>query len=230
MLTLRPAAARGHADHGWLNSHHSFSFAAYYDPRHMGVSVLRVINDDRVAPGHGFDTHPHRDMEIISVVLDGAIEHRDTMGSHAVLRAGEVQVMSAGTGIFHSEYNPDPEKPLHFLQIWVRPAQAGLTPRYAQRDFSPARGLTLMVSPDGRDGSLRMAQDVNLYLLRLHAETLLQPLPAGRLHYVHVARGALELNGQRMTAGDGATLSAESLLSVRADEAVEALWFDLPPE
>lgn len=159
MITLRPSAERGHARHGWLDSRHSFSFASYFDPEHMGVSDLRVLNEDRVAPGAGFGAHPHRDMEIITCVLDGAIEHRDTMDHQTRLRAGEVQVMSAGTGIRHSEFNASTTDPLHFLQIWIIPEHRGGEPRYAQKDFSGAGGHTLLVSPDGRDGSLPIRQD-----------------------------------------------------------------------
>lgn len=228
MMTLRLANERGHANHGWLDSHHTFSFADYYDPLHMGVSVLRVINDDRVRPGSGFDTHPHRNMEIISYILDGAIEHRDSMGFHSTLHAGEVQVMSAGTGIAHSEYNPSTADGLHFLQIWVKPQATGITPRYDQKNFSGTRGIQLIVSPDGRDGSLQIHQDACLYKVLLEKETQQIPLASERTYYLHVARGNLELNGQAMSAGDGATLTAEKLLELTAQGQVEALLFDLP--
>jgi len=229
MITIRAGSDRGHARHGWLDSHHTFSFGHYYDPQHMGVSTLRVINDDRVVPGAGFDTHPHRDMEIVSYILEGQIEHRDTLGSHGRLRAGEVQVMSAGTGIMHSEFNPSPSEPLHFLQIWIRPARNGLQPSYAQRDFSANRGLTLIVSGDGRDGSLRVHQDAEIYQLRLDASTAERVELAtepGRIYYLQVASGALELNGQRLEAGDGAQIQGEQLLQLQGTQ-VEALLFNL---
>ncbi len=214
MITIRRAHERGHANHGWLDSHHTFSFADYYDPQHMGVSALRVINDDRVLPESGFDTHPHRNMEIISYVLEGAIEHKDTMGFHTQLKAGEVQVMSAGTGIYHSEFNATRDEPLHFLQIWIKPATAGIAPSYDQKDFSGAHGIKLIVSPDGRDGSLKIHQDACLYKVLLKQETSRTPLAAGRTYYLHVACGGLEFNGQRLAAGDGPGGQTSCRLSV----------------
>ena len=228
MMTLRLAHERGHAHHGWLDSWHTFSFADYYDPQHMGVSVLRVINDDRVQPGSGFDTHPHRNMEIISYILEGAIEHKDSMGSHTTLRAGEVQVMSAGTGVAHSEYNPSRTGELHFLQIWVQPRVTGIAPSYDQKDFSAVRGIQLIVSPDGRDGSLQIHQDVYLHKVLLEEETRHFPLAGERTYYLHVARGKLEINGQEMSAGDSATITGETLLELAGHSQVEALLFDLP--
>ncbi|MBB3060095.1 pirin family protein [Microbulbifer rhizosphaerae] len=227
MIKLRPAEERGRFRIKWLDSRHTFSFGHYYDPRHMGVSSLRVINDDRVVPGAGFETHPHRDMEIISYILEGSIEHRDTMGNRTRLRAGEVQVISAGTGIMHSEFNPDREKPLHFLQVWIRPERQGLRPGYVQRDFSAARGVTLIVSRDGENGSLKAHQDVRIYQLRLSAERVELPLQADRVYYLHVARGGLELNGTRLQEGDGGIIEAESLLAIDVGDGVEALLFDL---
>lgn len=228
MITIRPAQERGHANHGWLDSHHTFSFADYYDPQHMGISALRVINDDRVLPGSGFDTHPHRNMEIISYILEGVIEHKDTMGFHTQLKAGEVQVMSAGTGIYHGEFNASNDEPLHFLQLWIKPATAGIAPSYDQKDFSGIHGIKLIVSPDGRDGSLKIHQDAFLYKVLLKQETSHTPLTAGRTYYLHVARGGLELNGQRLTAGDGAVIAHEALLDLVAQDHAEALLFDLP--
>lgn len=228
MITVRHANARGHARHGWLDSHHTFSFANYYDPQHMGVSVLRVINDDRVAPESGFDTHPHRDMEIISYMLEGAIEHKDTMGFHTTLKAGEVQVMSAGSGVAHSEFNRSPNEALHFLQIWIKPEITGIAPSYDQKDFSDARGIQLIVSPDGRDGSLKIHQDACLYKMLLTRETRQHPVIAGRTYYLHVADGTLEINGQRLATGDGATITDESTLEFVVPDRVEALLFDLP--
>lgn len=229
MITLRPAAERGHASLGWLDSHHSFSFADYHDPRHMGVSRLRVINDDRIAPRTGFDAHPHRDMEIVSYVLEGVIEHKDSMGNSSRLKAGEVQEMSAGSGIVHSEYNPSDSQPLHLLQIWIQPQQNRVQPRYAQKDFSAVQGLGLVVSPDGRAGSLPIHQDASLYLARLgEHQQVAKPVRAGRTYYLHVARGSLAVNGVPLEAGDGATLIGEPTIELEAREETEALLFDLP--
>jgi hypothetical protein len=199
MITVRKAKDRGHADHGWLDSFHTFSFADYYDPRQMGFRALRVINEDRVAAGMGFGTHPHRDMEIVSYVLSGAIQHRDSLGNGEVLRPGEVQRMTAGTGVTHSEFNPSKSEPLHFFQIWIQPNRRGLTPGYEQKPF-PAeerRGkLRLVVDPDGHDGALRIHQDARIYASLLQAgESVAHPLAAGRGAWVQVARGALEIDG-----------------------------------
>lgn len=228
MITLRPAADRGHANFGWLDSHHTFSFGSYHDPAHMGVSALRVINDDRVTPGAGFGAHPHRDMEIISYVLEGSIEHKDSMGSHTRLNAGQIQVMSAGTGIVHSEYNPDDSTGLHFLQIWIQPDRRGVEPRYAQQDVPPGEGATLLVSPDGRDGSLSIHQNAFIHLLRPAASGLTRTLHTDRTYYVHAVHGTLTVNGVSMSAGDGMTLAAETALTVSAQAGAEALLFDLP--
>jgi quercetin 2,3-dioxygenase len=238
VITLRRAGERGHADLGWLSSYHTFSFADYYDPAHMGFRALRVINQDRVQGGHGFPMHPHREMEIISYVLEGALEHEDTMGKRAVLRPGEVQVISAGTGMAHSEYNPSPEAPVHFLQIWIIPQRRGVAPRYQQRPFPDAerRGrLRLVASGSGRDGSLSIYQDAEVYATVLGPdETASLPLAPGRHAWVHVARGALRLNGERLEAGDGAALDDEAELTLTGEpaasgaaEPAEAVVFDL---
>ena len=232
MLTLRKAAERGHAVHGWLDSWHSFSFADYYDPRHMGVSALRVINEDRIAPGAGFPTHSHRNMEIITYVLDGAVEHRDSEGNHGVIRPGEVQRMSAGTGIRHSEMNHSDTEPLHLLQIWILPAEDGIAPGYEQREFpvEERRGrLRLLASPDAAQESVRLHQDARLYGTLLAAgETVAHGIGDGRLAYVHVARGSLELDGERLNAGDAATVEGRARLELTGVDEAEALLFDLP--
>jgi redox-sensitive bicupin YhaK (pirin superfamily) len=233
MITLRPAGERGTANHGWLDSRHTFSFGHYYDPKHMGFGPLRVINEDRVRPGSGFDTHGHRDMEIISYVLEGALEHKDSIGTGSVIRPGEVQVMSAGTGIRHSEYNHSKNEPVHFLQIWVLPDRQGLAPRYDQKEFaqSEKRGrLRLVGSPDGRDGSIVIHQDVELYdTLLARGDSVIRDLKSGRKNWVQVVRGAVEVNGKAAGAGDGVALENEDKLSItaRADDS-EVLVFDLP--
>jgi len=228
MIIVRPGDERGHADHGWLDSRHSFSFADYHDPRYMGVSVLRVINEDRVEPGQGFATHPHRDMEIISYVLEGCIEHRDSMGMHSRLEAGEVQVMSAGSGIYHSEFNPSPSERLHFLQIWIRPSRPGVTPRYQQQDFSAVQGIRLIVSPDGEDGSLTLHQQARLFKVSPGTGAQTFPCREGHTYYLQVARGALSVNGTRLAQGDGATLIGEPYLDIQTGDKAEALLFELP--
>jgi len=231
MMTVRPAAERGHADHGWLDTRHTFSFADYYDPRHMGFRDLRVINEDRVQPGQGFGTHSHRDMEILTYVLEGALEHRDNMGNKSVIRPGEVQRMSAGTGLTHSEYNHSDEELVHFLQIWILPRARGLAPGYEQRAFAEAdsRGRLLLVAAgDGRQGILTVHQDVDLWVARLaRGQAVAHPLRPGRHAWVQVARGAVTLNGQSLEAGDGAALSDETEARITASEAAEALLFDL---
>lgn len=227
MITVRLANQRGHAQHGWLDSHHSFSFANYYDPNYMGFSDLRVINDDWVAPGTGFDTHGHRDMEIITYVLEGTIAHRDTMNNVSQLKAGEIQVMSAGSGVQHSEYNASKTERLNFLQIWVLPNVSGVAPRYAQQDFSALSGINKVVSPDGSDGSLAIRQDANLYQLRLEQEEQSFNTAADRLYYLQVARGEVTLNGVAMSAGDGAYIAQEAQLSFKTDDRVDALLFEL---
>ena len=233
MLEIRPAAERGLANFGWLHSQHSFSFGSYYDPQQVGFSDLLVINDDRVRQGRGFDTHGHRDMEIFSYVLEGALEHKDSMGTGSVIRPGDVQLMSAGTGVRHSEYNASREEPVHFLQIWIVPNRKGVEPRYQQQYFAAAekRGrLRLILSPDGAEGSLSVHQDARVYAgLFDGAEAQRFELAENRYAYVHVARGALNVNGQRMEAGDGARLRNVREIDFSAGDDAEVLLFDLRP-
>ncbi len=233
MITLRKSAERGHADHGWLNSHHSFSFADYYDPAHMGFGNLRVINEDRIAPGTGFGTHGHRDMEIISYVLEGELAHKDSIGNGAAIRPGEVQRMSAGRGILHSEYNHAPAATTHFLQIWILPDQRGIDPGYEQKMF-PAedkRGrLRLVASPDAREGSVKLNADAAMYVGLFDGEERAElALDPKRLAYVHVARGEVQVNGQRLVAGDAAKLAAEDRLVLDRGQGAEVIVFDLAP-
>ncbi|MEJ2059421.1 MAG: pirin family protein [Gammaproteobacteria bacterium] len=232
MLELRKAAERGHAVHGWLDSWHSFSFADYYDPRHMGVSTLRVINEDRIKPGAGFPTHPHQDMEIVTYVLEGALEHRDSTGNHAVIRPGEVQRMTAGTGITHSEFNHSAEEQVHLLQIWILPNQRGLTPGYEQRPFAAAerRGrLRLLASPDGTDGSVTIHQDTRLYgTLLADGEQTEHRLDPDRIAYLHVAQGSARVNNQELNAGDAVTVKDESHIELQGTAQAELLLFDMP--
>ncbi len=231
MMRLRPATERGHADHGWLDTHHTFSFASYHDPRHMGFRSLRVINEDRVQPGRGFGTHPHQDMEIITYVLEGELAHRDSMGNGSVIRPGEVQRMSAGTGVTHSEQNPSPAEPVHFLQIWLLPEQRGLEPSYEQRAFSDdeRRGrLRLVASPDGADGSITIHQDARLYVTLLgDGETVSHALAPGRHAWLHVARGKVTVGDQSLAAGDGAAISDQASVEVTGAGDAELLLFDL---
>ncbi|MCB9562985.1 MAG: pirin family protein [Kofleriaceae bacterium] len=231
MLNLRRSDERGHAVHGWLDSHHTFSFADYYDPAHMGFRALRVINEDRVAAGTGFGAHPHRDMEILTYVLDGEIAHKDSMGNGSVIRPGELQRMSAGTGVRHSEHNASRTAPLHFLQIWIMPDRAGHPPSYEQRAFPEAerRGaLRLVASPDGADGSLTIHQDTRLYAGLLDGdEAATLALAAGRHAWVQVARGSVEVNGTRLGPGDGAALSGEREVRLTGGDGAEVLVFDL---
>src|SRR5262245_31429910 len=229
MITLRRSAERGHARHGWLASYHTFSFAGYYDPRFTGYRALLVINQDGVAPGHGFGMHPHDNMEIISYVLEGEIEHRDTMGFTAVLRPGEVQVISAGTGMLHSERNPSATVPLHFLQIWIVPSQEGGDPTYQQKPYpieERRNRLRLVCSPDGREGSTTIRQDATVYVSVLEAghEVTHQYAP-GRYGWIHVARGAIELNGQPLQDGDGAAIADEAALTLRGVRDADVLLF-----
>ncbi|MGZ3461233.1 MAG: pirin family protein [Archangium sp.] len=230
MMTVRPSEARGQAHHGWLDSHHTFSFADYYDPRFMGFRALRVINEDRVAPRSGFGTHPHRDMEIITYVLSGQLEHRDSMGTLGVLRAGELQRMTAGTGVQHSEMNRTGEE-LHFLQIWIVPERQGLTPGYEQKAFTPQERqgrFRLVVSPEGEDGALKVHQDLRLYSTLLgQGEEAEHTLAPGRHAWLQLARGRGSLNGVELKAGDGVAVSDESRLVLSAAEPLEALLFDL---
>jgi redox-sensitive bicupin YhaK (pirin superfamily) len=231
MIEPRRAQDRGHADHGWLNSHHSFSFADYHNPSRMGYSSLRVINEDRVAPGAGFPTHSHRDMEIISYVLAGALEHRDSLGNGSTIRPGDVQRMSAGRGVRHSEYNASQNEPVHFLQIWLLPERAGIEPGYEQQHYpeSERRGqLRLIASHDGDTGSVRVHQDARVYASLLQSGESLQYTPApGRHCYVHVARGELALNGDSLVAGDAAAIADEPVLLLSAPGMAEFLLFDL---
>jgi redox-sensitive bicupin YhaK (pirin superfamily) len=232
MLTLRKSSDRGHADHGWLDSHHSFSFADYHDPAHMGFGPLRVINEDRVQPGKGFGTHGHRDMEIISYVLDGQLEHKDSMGNGSIIVPGDVQRMSAGRGVQHSEYNPSPTASVHFLQIWILPKYTGIDPGYEQKHVSSADKsgrLRLIASPDGRDGSVTIHQDAAVYATLMDgADALRHELPAGRRAYVHVVRGSASVNGTSLAAGDAAKLVGEKSVVLDGATAAEILLFDLP--
>jgi quercetin 2,3-dioxygenase len=233
MIQVRRGKERGHADHGWLNTYHTFSFSDYYDPKHMGFRSLRVINEDWVQPGRGFGTHGHQDMEIITYVLEGALSHKDSMGNASAIRPGEVQRMSAGTGVRHSEYNPSPAEPVHLLQIWIQPNQQGLEPSYEQKAFSYQEKLgklRLVASEDGREGSVRIHQDASLYATILTKQaSVLHQLEPDRHAYVHVASGSVLLNGKPLRAGDGAALTSEKieLLGTNDDEPAEILLFDL---
>ena len=232
MITLRSAQERGVADFGWLDSRHTFSFGNYYDPNHMGFASLRVINEDKVTAGQGFGTHGHRDMEIISYVLEGALEHKDSIGSGSVIRPGDVQRMSAGTGIRHSEFNASQTDPVHFLQIWILPEQEGIKPGYEQKTFTEAEKqgrLRLVGSRDGREGSITIHQNVDLYAASLQQdEEVSHTLAEGRVAWLQVARGAVQLNQQTLTAGDGAAISEEALITLRgASGAAEVLLFDM---
>ena len=231
MITIRKSSERGHADHGWLKSHHSFSFAEYHDPRHMGFGNLRVINEDRIAPGTGFGLHGHRDMEILSYVLDGALSHQDDMGNSASIVPGDVQRMTAGTGVRHSEQNGAASSTTHFLQIWLLPNQRGIPPGYDQKHFSAddKRGrLRLVASPTGQDGSLTLHSDASIYAGLIDGvEAVDQPLPAERKTYVQVVRGDVNVNGKALQAGDAAMLEGESRLELTDGHASEVLVFDL---
>lgn len=228
MQIIRPAAERGHANFGWLDSHHSFSFGNYYDPAHMGFSDLRVINEDRVTPGAGFGTHPHRDMEILSYVLDGAIAHKDSMGNVETVPAGEFQIMSAGTGVTHSEFNPL-DAPLHFLQIWIMPNQLGIDPRYDQKAFANAEGGTLILSPDARDNSLKVYQDMCLWRYQYSNDTADKQvsLDAKRRYWIQMVRGDITVNGDKLSAGDGLAIVDEESLTISNHSDSEFLLFDL---
>lgn len=230
MIQLRPSASRGFADHGWLVARHSFSFADYYDPAEMGWGVLRVINEDRVAPGKGFATHGHRDMEIVTYVIEGALEHRDSLGNGEVIRPGEVQRMSAGTGVRHSEFNPSASEPTHLLQIWIEPRERGIAPGYEQQLLAPGENAwRLIASPDAAAGSTLIHQDATLRAARLASGAALDyALDPARLAYVHLVRGELLLNGQAMRGGDGAKIAEESALHFVASQDSEVLLFDLP--
>lgn len=230
MITIRKANDRGHAEHGWLDSRFTFSFAEYYDPQHMGFRSLRVINDDHIAPGMGFGMHPHRDMEIFSYVLGGALQHKDSMGNGSVLKPGQIQLMSAGTGVQHSEFNPSKET-THILQIWIVPSKRGLTPGYTEWHPKPehdSAAKVLVISPDGRDGSATIHQDADIFRLRLRVgESVTHELLPGRGAWVQVARGNLTLNDAALSVGDGASTETAGTLTLRASEDAEALLFDL---
>src|SRR5512135_1536833 len=232
-MDIRRADDRGLANFGWLHSRHTFSFGSYFDPQQAGFSDLLVINDDRVSPGRGFDTHGHRDMEIFSYVLEGGLQHRDSMGTGSVIRPGDVQMMSAGTGVMHSEFNASREELVHFLQIWIVPDRKGVVPRHQQRHFTPddKRGrLRLIISPDGTDGSLSVYQDARVYAGLFDGEErqVLQ-LPRDRYAYVHVASGSVEVNGERLNEGDGARLRNPGEIHLSGGRAAEVLLFDLRP-
>ncbi len=231
MIAVRKTEDRGHFDYGWLETYHTFSFGAYRDPDHMGFRSLRVINEDRVQPGQGFSTHPHKEMEIISYVLDGALEHRDSLGNGSVIHAGEVQKMSAGTGVTHSEHNHSQTEIVHFLQIWILPERKNLEPSYEQRSFAEheKRGtLRLIASRDGGDGSVTIHQDVSIYLTVLDpGQQVVHRLSADRHAWVHVARGRVGLNGHGLATGDGAAVSDEESLTIVGEETAEVLLFDL---
>jgi hypothetical protein len=232
MLEIRRSGQRGHANHGWLDSHHTFSFADYHDPDQMGYGPLRVINEDRVQAGRGFGAHGHRDMEIISYVLEGGLAHRDSMGNGSVLRPGDVQRMSAGTGVTHSEFNASDRDPVHFLQIWIEPSVRGVAPGYEEKRFedSDKRGrLRLIASQDGREGSVSIHQDANLYAALLDGEEAVEfAARPGRRTYVHVARGRVSVNGQELAAGDALKTSGEARMLIDRGQSAEVLLFDLP--
>ena len=232
MTELRPAGERGYADHGWLKSYHSFSFADYHDPRHMGYGPLRVINEDRVAPGTGFGTHGHRDMEIISYVLEGALGHQDSMGNGSTIVPGDVQRMSAGKGVRHSEYNHEKAGTTHFLQIWIEPSVTGIAPSYEQKHFDAAarRGqLRLIASADGAEGSVTIHQDARVYAALLDgAERAAHRLAEGRRAYLHVARGTLKVNGRALGPGDGLKIGEATEIALDQGAKAEVLLFDLP--
>ncbi len=231
MLTIRRSHERGHANHGWLDSHHTFSFADYHDPRYMGFRTLRVINEDRVAPGKGFGTHSHRDMEIVSYVLAGGLEHRDSLGTGSVITPGDVQRMSAGTGVAHSEFNHSKSEPVHFLQIWILPEARGTAPGYEQKHFPAAERqgrLRLIASRDGREGSVTVHQDVAVYAALLApGERVSHSFTAGRQGWLQVARGAVKIGEANMRAGDGAAIQQAERVEIVGDEAAELLLFDL---
>jgi redox-sensitive bicupin YhaK (pirin superfamily) len=231
MITVRRSAERGHFDHGWLDTYHTFSFSRYYDPRHMGFRALRVINEDHIRPGRGFGTHPHEDMEIITYVLEGGLAHRDSLGTGSVIRPGELQRMTAGTGITHSEFNASETNPVHLYQIWILPEREGLEPSYEQRAFpraDRADRLQLVASPDGAEDSLIIRQDVRLYLASLgDGREVFHELAPRRHAWLQVLRGRVVLDGSSLDAGDGAAISGEPSLAVRADGAAEVMLFDL---
>ncbi len=231
MIQVRKSNERGHADHGWLDTHHTFSFADYHDPDHMGFRTLRVINEDRVAPAQGFGRHGHRDMEILSYVLEGGLAHEDSTGGGGVIRPGDVQRMSAGTGVMHSEFNASRSEPVHFLQIWLLPERRGIVPGYEQKHFPPEQRqgrLRLVASPDAADGSLEIHQDARVYTTLLgNGQSVTQALAPGRHAWVQVARGQVRIGDTVLSAGDGAAISDERSVTLTADDASEVLLFDL---
>jgi len=228
MITVRKASDRGHFDHGWLDTYHTFSFADYHDPRFMGFRALRVINDDRVAPGRGFGAHGHRDMEIVTVVLSGALGHRDSMGNGSIILPGEVQRMSAGTGVVHSEMNPRDDEWVHLLQIWILPERPNITPSYEQKKFSDderTNRLRLVASPDAREGSVKIHQDASIYVSTLSSGTVTHSFAPNRYGWIHVATGEVEVGGVRLGAGDGAAVEEEREVTIQGNG--EVLVFDL---
>ena len=230
MIYIRKANDRGHANHGWLDSWHSFSFADYYDPDFMGLSALRVINDDKIAAGEGFPTHPHKDMEILTYVMEGAVAHQDSMGNKEQVNAGEFQIMSAGTGIRHSEFNAHQDRDLHLYQIWIIPDQKNLTPRYEQKAFDVPQGRQLVLSPDARDGSLKVFQDMTLTRWALlKDEQSVYQMQADRRVWIQVVKGNVSINGQHVSTADGVAIWDEAAISIHADDKAEILLFDLPP-
>lgn len=229
-MKIRRAKERGHAEHGWLDTYHTFSFADYYDPQWMGFRSLRVINDDLVMPGRGFGTHPHRDMEIITYILSGSLQHKDSMGNGRVIRTGEVQYMAAGSGVQHSEFNPSKDEAVHLLQIWIQPERKGLQPRYAEKSFkdAPTGKLHLVTSKTGRDGSIAINQDADLWLARLNpSDTVTHNVSAGRHTWLHVAEGELSVNGTTLSAGDAAAVEEQGALALKATKPSQVLLFDL---
>lgn len=231
MITIRKSEDRGHADHGWLDTRHTFSFADYHDPRHMQFRALRVINEDRVEGGAGFDMHPHRDMEIVTYVVSGTLEHRDSMGSHGLIRPGEVQRISAGRGILHSEFNASPVEPVHLLQIWILPDEKGVQPQYAQKSFGGIEHgrLRLVVSRQGREGSIAIHQDADIYVARMDkGSTVEHRFAPGRSGWVQLIEGELDTGGQALKAGDGAAIEQVELLRLSASQGAHFLLFDLP--
>ena len=230
MIIIRKAEERGHANHGWLDTHFTFSFADYFDPQHMGFRALRVINDDTIAGGGGFSEHPHRDMEIITYVLSGALEHKDSMGNGRIIRPGEFQYMAAGTGVTHSEFNPSPNEPVHLLQTWILPDRKGMKPTYAEKSFAKAAPgkLHLAASKSGRDGSIPINQDADVFVGKLGAgDKISHALKPGRHAWLHVAEGEMELNGLPLKAGDGAALSGEISVQLAGKSAAQVILFDL---
>ena len=230
MMRIRRSEERGHASHGWLDSRHTFSFADYYDPKHMHFRALRVINEDRIAGGGGFGTHPHRNMEIITYVVSGALEHKDSMGHGSIIRPGNVQYMAAGNGVQHSEFNHSPTEPVHLLQIWIMPDTRGAVPRYEEKSFTdaPEGVLNLIASKTGRDGSIAINQDADVFVAKLNLNHLAQhALAPGRGAWVQIAEGEVTMNGERLQAGDGAALISEAAVELRAGQSSQILLFDL---